>query len=185
MLTVDATTYRWGFGPFAAYVIRIEADNTFRCWRIGWKHLAVLAGHAPINDVSLHERPNGGWAMRGTGLDEELHFEPGALEAMISELPDLAAEETPRQALVIAGARELAERLTEADREQVRKFAPELAAALELLTPGATVSDIHVVDLRLRRLVPEISVLQLFAIRSGLSEPVRESITQLMKVYSP
>src|SRR5690606_17692559 len=120
-----------------------------------WKHLAVMAGHEPTEDVSLHERPNGGWALRGTGSDER-HFEPGALEAMISELPDLAAEATPRQTLVIAGARELAERLTLADREQVRKHAPELAAALELLTPGATVSDIFVVDLRLGQLIPAI-----------------------------
>ena len=185
MLRVDAVTYRWGFSPFGACLIRTEANNTFRGWRVAWKQLAVLAGHAPTHDVSLHERPNGGWAMRGTGLEEEHHFEPGALEAMIGELPDLAAEDTPRQALVIEGARELAERLTGTDLEQVRKYAPELAALLELLTPGATVSDIHVVDLRLGQLIPEISVLQLFAIRSGLSEPVRESITTLMKVYSP
>lgn len=184
MLMIDAVTYRWGFGPFGADLIRTEATKTFRCWRLAWKHLAVMAGHAPIDDVSLHERPNGGWALRGTGLAER-HFEPGALEAMVTELPELAAEETPRQALVIAGARELAERLTSTDREQVRKYAPELAAALELLTPGATVNDIFVVDLRLGQLIPAISVLQLFSIRSGLSEPVRESITTLMKVYSP
>ena len=86
---------------------------------------------------------------------------------------------------MIAGAHELAERLTVADREHVRKHAPELAAALELLTPDATVSDVFVLDLRLGQLIPALSVLQLFAIRSGLSEPVRESITEWMKVYSP
>ena len=184
MVTIDAVTYRWGFGPFGAHLIRTEPNNIFRCWRVAWKHLAVMAGHAPIDEVSLHERRSGGWALRVTGLDER-HFEAGVLEAMVSELPDLAAEATPRQALVIAGAHELAERLTVADHEHVRKHAPELAAALELLTPDATVSDVFVLDLRLGHLIPALSVLQLFAIRSGLSEPVREAVTELMKVYSP
>lgn len=184
MSMIEGVTYRWGFGPFGAHLIRTEPNNTFRCWRVAWKHLAVLAGHAPIDDVSLHERECGGWALRGTGLDER-HFEPGTLEAMICELPDLAAEATPRQALVIAGAHELADRLTVADHEHIRKHAPELAAALELLTPDPTVSDVLVLDLRLGQLIPALSVLQLFAIRSGLSEPVRESITEWMKVYSP